>query len=74
VRIDHAVQLLCDTSWAMPRIALACGFERPELLTRAFRRELRTTPSDFRKQHLKDRQEQSASEDGALRRVFRRAR
>jgi LacI family transcriptional regulator len=60
VRVDHAVQLLCDTSWAMPRIAAACGFERSELLTRAFRRELKTTPSEFRKQHRKDRQEQAA--------------
>jgi LacI family transcriptional regulator len=52
IRVDHAVQLLCDTSWSMPRIAKAVGFVRPELLTRAFRRELGTTPSEFRKQHL----------------------
>ena len=51
VRMDRAVQLLCDTSWAMPRIAAACGFDRPELLTRAFRRELNLTPSEFRRQH-----------------------
>jgi LacI family transcriptional regulator len=55
-RIDHAVQLLCDTSWAMPRIAAACGFDRPELMTRAFRRELKVTPSEFRRQHARDRQ------------------
>jgi AraC-like DNA-binding protein len=36
----------------MPRIATAVGFVRPELLTRAFRRELGTTPSEFRKRHL----------------------
>ncbi|HMP07077.1 MAG TPA: DNA-binding transcriptional regulator, partial [Lacipirellulaceae bacterium] len=41
VRLDMAVQLLCDTSWPMPRIAKMCGFDRPELLTRAFRRELK---------------------------------
>jgi LacI family transcriptional regulator len=52
VRVDRAVQMLCDTSWSMPRIASAVGFVRPELLTRAFRRELGTTPSDFRKRHL----------------------
>jgi LacI family transcriptional regulator len=52
VRIDRAVQMLCDTSWSMPRIASAVGFVRPELLTRAFRRELGTTPSEFRKRHL----------------------
>jgi LacI family transcriptional regulator len=70
VRIDHAVQLLCDTSWAMPRIAMACGFERPELLTR----ELKTTPSSFRKQHRKDRQEESGSGDGSPPRFLRRTR
>jgi LacI family transcriptional regulator len=52
VRVDRAVQLLCDTTWSMPRIATAVGFIRPELLTRAFRRELGTTPSEFRKRHL----------------------
>jgi LacI family transcriptional regulator len=52
VRVDRAVQMLCDTSWSMPRIASAVGFVRPELLTRAFRRELGTTPSEFRKRHL----------------------
>lgn len=56
-RLDHAVQLLCDTSWPMPRIATACGFERPELMTRAFRRELKTTPSEFRRQHARSRQD-----------------
>jgi LacI family transcriptional regulator len=50
-RVDRAVQLLCDTSWGLPRIATACGFERPELLTRTFRRELNLTPSEFRRQH-----------------------
>jgi transcriptional regulator GlxA family with amidase domain len=56
VRLDHAVQLLCDTSWSMPRIAAACGFDRPELMTRAFRRELKTTPSEFRRRVSRDRQ------------------
>lgn len=55
VRVEQAVQLLCDSSWPMPRIASACGFDRPELLTRAFRRELKTTPSAFRKQHMRER-------------------
>ncbi len=53
IRVDNAVQLLCDTSWSMPRIAKVVGFARPELLTRAFRRELGTTPSEFRKCHLR---------------------
>jgi LacI family transcriptional regulator len=53
IRVDRAVQMLCDTSWSMPRIASAVGFALPELLTRAFRRELGMTPSEFRKQHLR---------------------
>lgn len=57
VRVLKAVTLLCDTSWPMPKIASACGFDRPELLTRAFRRELDMTPSQFRKQSVKKRQE-----------------
>jgi LacI family transcriptional regulator len=55
VRVERAVQLLCDTSWAMPRIAAAVGFDRAELLTRAFRRELSITPSEFRKKHVRER-------------------
>jgi AraC-like DNA-binding protein len=58
----------------MPRIATACGFDRPELLTRAFRRELKTTPSSFRKQHRKDRQDQGVSMDGLSSRTLRRSR
>jgi LacI family transcriptional regulator len=51
VRVERAVQLLCDTKWPMPRIAVESGFERPELLTRAFRRELSMTPTEFRRRH-----------------------
>ncbi len=61
VRVERAVQFLCDTSWTMPRIAKAAGFERPELLTRAFRRELNTTPSEFRKHHVRERKMLSAA-------------
>jgi len=50
-RVEKAVTLLCDTDWPMPRIAAACGFERPELLTRALRRELNITPSECRRRH-----------------------
>jgi LacI family transcriptional regulator len=61
VRVERAVQFLCDTSWAMPRIARAVGFDRPELLTRAFRRELSITPSEFRRKHQKERKLMAAS-------------
>lgn len=51
-RVSRAAQLLCDTSWPMLRIATVAGFERPELLTRAFRRELGLTPTDYRRRHI----------------------
>ena len=62
VRVEHAVTLLCDTSWPMPKIAVACGFERPELLTRALRRDLNITPSECRRRHQRSRKALSASE------------
>ncbi|MGL4512361.1 MAG: substrate-binding domain-containing protein [Lacipirellulaceae bacterium] len=49
VRVQKALELLCDTDWPVTRIANTCGFDRPELLTRAFRRELKATPTEFRK-------------------------
>lgn len=49
IRVQKALELLCDTDWPITKIATACGFDRPELLTRAFRRELKSTPSEFRK-------------------------
>ena len=60
IRVEKAVELLCDTDWPVTRIAAACGFDRPELLTRAFRRELKATPSEFRKRILKRGKEQDA--------------
>jgi LacI family transcriptional regulator len=50
-RVDLAAEMLCATQWSMPQIAAECGFERPEMLTRAFRRELNITPARFRKKH-----------------------
>ena len=49
VRVEKALALLCDTDLPVTQIAAKCGFDRPELLTRAFRRELNSTPSEFRK-------------------------
>lgn len=49
VRSQKALELLCDTNLNITQIDNACGFDRPELLTRAFRREFKTTPSEFRK-------------------------
>ncbi|QDT67808.1 Xylose operon regulatory protein [Planctomycetes bacterium MalM25] len=55
VRVEKAMALLCDTDIPVTRIASQCGFDRPELLTRAFRRELQATPSDFRRRVAKSR-------------------
>jgi LacI family transcriptional regulator len=49
VRVQKAVEMLCDTELSIAQIATACGFERAELLTRAFRREFKSTPTDFRR-------------------------
>jgi len=49
VRVNRAIELLCDTDLPITRIAAECGFDRPELLTRAFRRELKSTPTEFRR-------------------------
>ncbi len=49
IRVEKAIALLCDTELPIAKIATISGFDRPELLTRAFRRELRSTPSAFRK-------------------------
>lgn len=53
VRVEKALAMLCDTDLPVTRIAAECGFDRPELLTRAFRRELQATPSEFRKRVVK---------------------
>lgn len=53
VRVEKAMSLLCDTDMPVTRIASKCGFDRPELLTRAFRREVQTTPSEFRRRVAK---------------------
>lgn len=55
IRVEKAVELLCDTDMPITKIATACGFDRPELLTRAFRRELKATPSQFRKRLIEQR-------------------
>lgn len=54
IRVQKALELLCDTDWPVTKIAHACGFDRPELLTRAFRRELKATPTAFRKRMAKN--------------------
>ncbi len=52
IRVEKAIELLCDTEWPVTKIALHCGFDRPEILTRAFRKEVDTTPTEFRRRIL----------------------
>ncbi len=48
-RIERAKELLVSTDWAMPRIADAAGFSYTEVMNQVFRRELRLTPTEFRR-------------------------
>ena len=63
IRVEKAVELLCDTDWPITKIARACGFDRPELLTRAFRREIKATPSEFRRRVTQRGQKGAATSD-----------
>lgn len=49
VRLHKSLELLCDTDWSVTRIAQECGFDPPELYTRAFRREFKATPTQYRR-------------------------
>ncbi|WP_425396018.1 substrate-binding domain-containing protein [Aeoliella sp.] len=49
VRLHKSLELLCDTDWSVTRIAQECGFDPPELYTRAFRREFDATPTQYRR-------------------------
>jgi LacI family transcriptional regulator len=48
LRIDRAKRLLLDTDLTVGRIAESSGFMSQEVMSRAFRRELATTPVAFR--------------------------
>lgn len=50
VRLQIAQKLLLSTDEPMPWIATRSGFESAEVLTRAFRRQLQTTPTAYRRQ------------------------
>ena len=53
-QVHKAAELLYETSLPITQIAIRCGFERLESFTRAFKREYMKSPSEFRKQSLKD--------------------
>lgn len=50
VRLDRVKELLRSTDWAMPRIARAAGFSGAEVMNQVFRRELRRTPTGYRRE------------------------
>ena len=50
-RIARATELLISTDWKVQHIAQASGFAHVEGMNRVFRRELGTTPSEYRSCH-----------------------
>ena len=48
MRLTHACQLLRDTPLNMTEIALECGYDSPAAFSRAFRRKMERSPSEFR--------------------------
>jgi len=49
-RIDRVKQLLAETDHSLERIATLSGFDHPEYMSVAFKRETKTTPGKFRLQ------------------------
>lgn len=49
VRLERVKELLRTTDWPMPKIARAAGFSGAEVMNQIFRRELRRTPTDYRR-------------------------
>ena len=52
LRLDRAKRLLCDTEMSIAEVAQACGYGLPEALTRAFRAEFGSSPSEFRRRPI----------------------
>lgn len=52
LRLDRAAGQLLTTSDAILDIALACGFDSPEVFLRAFRRRYGVTPSAYRRRGI----------------------
>jgi LacI family transcriptional regulator len=51
VRMEHVKELLRTTSMPLAEIAERTGFSYPTKMSHAFKREVGTTPSDYRKTH-----------------------
>lgn len=51
VRLQRVKELLAHTDFSMRQIATQAGFASPQYLHQVFRKELGTTPGEYRKQH-----------------------
>ena len=49
LRVSHACKLLSDSPLNIGEVAMDCGYENPSAFSRAFRRQLKTTPTAYRK-------------------------
>jgi AraC-like DNA-binding protein len=61
LRVEHAISLLTGTTWAMERIAGACGFGNRTYLARVFREVVGNTPEGFRQALFLEGQNQPTS-------------
>ncbi|MBE6724088.1 MAG: helix-turn-helix transcriptional regulator [Ruminococcaceae bacterium] len=50
-RLKKAARMLCGSNQDVLGIALDCGYESPEALCRAFRKQYGVSPTEYRKQH-----------------------
>ncbi len=51
-RLLRAIELMHEEKFTLTEIALECGFDSSSSLSRAFRKQLGCTPSQYRQQHL----------------------
>ncbi|MBP2704012.1 helix-turn-helix transcriptional regulator [Microbispora sp. RL4-1S] len=51
LRLDHASDLLRDTSQTILQVSIACGYRSPGQFAAAFRRRYGVAPSEFRRSH-----------------------
>lgn len=54
LRLRYAKQLLLNSSYSITEIAEMCGYSNPYYFTNAFHRSFGMSPTDFRRQYLKE--------------------
>jgi len=55
IRMQHAEKLLLDTNISISDICLSVGYFNPEHFIRTFKQIYKITPSEYRKQHSKNK-------------------